>query len=235
MKMISGKLVIAAILVFSSLPAFSQLPMVGSEALLDKIRLNKGIKGTNDVQYADIAGDPFIFKNFALGSLIAVNDEKFAVEVRYDMYANEMHVKNKDEIFAIIHPEKVKLIEAGDLKFIYSQYTKSPGEKSNGDSSYFILTVEGKCKLLVKKNIRIQDAEPAKLYQEAKPAKFIATDDLYYLKLNENDAVKIKNEKDLLIVLNDKSEQVKNFIKTNKLGAGKIADLTKIVTYYNSL
>lgn len=189
----------------------------------------------NDVEYTAIQGDPFIFKNFKIGSLTAFNGEKFNVEVRYDMYANEMHVKNKDEIFAIIHPEKVKLIEADDIKFIYSQYTKGPGENSNGDSSYFILSVDGKCKLLVKKNVRIQDAEPPKLYQEAKPAKFVATNDIYYLKINENDAIKIKNEKELMTILADKAGELKTYIKTNHLGVSKVEDLGKIVTYYNSL
>jgi hypothetical protein len=229
------KLLMTAILVLSCLPSFSQLPMVGSEQILDKLRLNKGIEGMNDIEYTSIQGDPFIFKNFAVGSLTAINGEKFSVEVRYDMYANEMHIKNKDEIFAIIHPEKVKLIEADKYKFIYSQYVKSAGEENNGDSSYFIMDVDGKCKLLIRKNMRIQDAEPAKLYQEAKPAKFVAKSDLYYIKLDDKSAVKIKNEKELIAVLADKSNELKSFIKTNHLSVGKVEDLNKIVSYYNSL
>lgn len=235
MKKLAGKFFLCTVLFLGCLPSFSQVIIVGSEDILDKLRLNKGVKGMNDVEYTAIQGDPFIFRNFKIGSLIAFNNEKFNVEVRYDMYANEMHVKNKDEIFAIIHPEKVKLIEADDIKFIYSQYVKAPGENSNGDSSYFILTVDGKCKLLVKKNVRIQDAEPPKLYQEAKPAKFIATNDLYFLKINENDAIKIKNEKELMTILADKAGELKTYIKTNHLGVSKVDDLSKIVTYYNSL
>jgi hypothetical protein len=83
--------------------------------------------------------------------------------------------------------------------------------------------------------MRIQDAEPPKLYQEAKPAKFIATNDLYYVKVNANYAVKIKNEKELMTVLADKASELKTYIRTNHLGVSKIEDLNKIVTYYNSL
>lgn len=235
MKRFAGKLCMVTILVMSCLPSFSQMAISGSEVMLDKIRLNKGIKGMNDVEYSAIQGEPFIFRNFKIGSLIASNGEKFNIEVRYDMYANEMHIKNNNEIFAIIHPEKVKLIEADDMKFIYSQFVKAPGENSNGDSSYFILNVDGKCKLLVKKSMRIQDAEPPKIYQDAKPAMFISTNDVYYLKINENDAIRIKNEKELLTVLADKANEVKTYIKNNHLGVSKIDDLSKIVTYYNSL
>lgn len=235
MEKFAGRLLLVTVLIMSYLPSFSQIPISGSEVMLDKLRLNKGIKGMNDIEYSSVQGDPFIFRNFKIGSLTALSGEKFNVEVRYDMFANEMHVKNKDEIFAIIHPEKVKLIEADDLKFIYSQYAKGPGENSNGDSSYFILNADGKCKLLVKKNVRIQDAEPPKLYQDAKPARFVATNDLYYLKINENDAIKIKNEKELTTILADKASDLKTFIKTNHLTATKLEDLNKIVTYYNSL
>ena len=89
--------------------------------------------------------------------------------------------------------------------------------------------------LLIKKNIRVQDAEPAKLYQEAKPPKFVATADTYYLKPEGKSAVRIKNKKDLLTVLADKSDALDSYISSNKLGVKEIEDLAKIVAYYNSL
>ena len=39
-----------------------------------------------------------------------------------------MHLKDSNMIYAIIHPEKVKQIEAGDYKFIYSVFVNSPGD-----------------------------------------------------------------------------------------------------------
>ena len=85
-------------------------------------------------------------------------------------------------------------------------YLNSPKDDAPAKSSYFILKTEGKCTLLVKKNIRVQDAELPTLYQEAKPAKFVPTADTYFLKNDGSSAVRIKNNKDLLSVLADKSD-----------------------------
>lgn len=213
----------------------AQIPIVGSEELLDKLRLNKGINGIETVPYSNIKGDPYYFKDFQKGKLIVNTGQKFDVNIRYDIYANEMHLNSNNEIYAIIHPEKVKLIEVDSIKFIYSDYVKSPDDKTPGGGSYFILRAEGKCKLLVKKNIRIQDAEPSKLYQDAKPAKFILTTDTYYLKTGDNTAVRIKSKNDLIFVLGDKKDALLSFISSEKLGIKNIEDLVKIVSYYNGL
>ena len=215
--------------------SYCQLPIVGSEDILDKMRLNKGINVIETIPYANIKGDPYYFKDFQKGKLIVYSGQNYDVNIRFDIYANEMHLKTDNEIFAIIHPEKVKLIEVDSIKFIYSDYLKSTDDKTPGGSSYFIVKTDGKCKLLVKKNIRIQDAEPAKLYQEAKPAKFIFTSDTYYLKTGDNNAVRIKSKNDLISVLGDKKDALLNFIGSQKLGIKNIDDLLKIVSYYNGL
>lgn len=235
MKNFAGNFFVAVIMfVLTGQPLFSQLPMVGSENLLDKLRLNKGINGIESVLYSSINGNPYIFKDFHKGKLILNTDEKLDTEIRYDMYADEIHLKDHDVLYALIHPEKVKKIEVDSLTFIYSAYVKSSGDESSEDSSYFIVIADGKCKLLVKKNIRIQDAEPPKLYVDAKPAKFISTKDTYYLKLSNKSAIRIRKEKELLSVLADKKEELSSFISSNKLEISDIKDLVKIITYYNS-
>ena len=44
--------------------SYCQLPIVGSEDILDKMRLNKGINGIETIPYANIKGDPYYFKDF---------------------------------------------------------------------------------------------------------------------------------------------------------------------------
>jgi len=215
--------------------AKSQIPVAGSETLLDKLRLNKATNGDVTTLYADVNGNPYLFKDFKKGQLIVNSGGKFDVFVRYDMYANEMHIKNNGEVYAIIYPEKVKSIEVDSLKFIYSRYVNSSGEEPAKIGCYFIVKADGKCKLLVKKNIRIQDAEQPKLYVDAKPAKFIPSNDTYYLKPKAQNALKIRNEKDLLSSLADQKVALNKFMKSNKLRIKDIDDLIKIVNYYNSL
>ena len=211
----------------------AQAPVTRTEFMLDKLRLNKGIEGIESIRYQDIQGDPYIFKDFQKASLYLVPDGKYEVDMRYDIYADQIHLRDKGSIYGIIHPEKIKMIDAGSYKFIYTRYTKSSKEESSSGHSYFILKTDGKCKLLIKKNIRIQDAEPDKLYQNAKAAKFVDTGDTYFLKIDEGNAVKIVKKKELLSVLKDKKDAVSSFISTNKLNVKDIDDLAKIVSFYN--
>lgn len=97
------------------------------------------------------------------------------------------------------------------------------------------MKADGKCKLLVKKNIRLQESEPPKLYQDAKPPKFILTKDTYYLKLKDESAVKIRNEKELLSVLGDQKGELSKYISLNKLDIKDVEDMSRIVSYYNGL
>lgn len=210
-------------------------PVTGSEVILDKLRFNKTLEGNSDINYGDIQGDPFIFKDFQKGTLYILPDQQLEVNIRYDIFADQMHIRQKDQIYALVHPEKVKLIDVDRYKFIYSKYKKSPEDKDPEQGSYFIQKVDGKCMLLVKKNLRVQDAEPAKLYQEAKPPKFIDTGDTYFLKLGENSAVRFHDKKEITAILGDKKPEITGFIKSNKLDIRKIDDLAKIVSYYNSL
>ena len=123
----------------------AQIPIAGSEVILNKLRLNKGLEGDPATLYQDIQGDPFVFRDFQKGVMYVLPDLKYDVEIRYDIFADQMHMKDKDQIYAIVHPEKVKLIEAGNYKFIYSAYLNSPADEETEQNSYFILMTEGKC------------------------------------------------------------------------------------------
>jgi len=203
--------------------------------MLDKLRLNKVMDGIEYETYETTLGDPFIYKNFHEGALTLQNGDVYKLNMRYDIFGNQVHIKNKDQIFGIIYPEKVASIVIDTLKLIYCNYVNSPGDKSKPESTYFILKTDGRCSLLTKKNIRVQEAEPPKVLQDAKPAKFIHTSDTYYLKPDKKSAVRVNSKKGLLNILADKKDELKKFIDSNKLGTKDLDDLVKIVTFYNSL
>jgi hypothetical protein len=233
MKKINRLLILSIIIILCTFHAHSQVLVDDTEAMLDKMRLNKSINGIEDVSYSSIVGDPYIFKDFHQGIITLTNGETYQLSLRYDIYGNQIHIKEKDQIYAIVHPEKVASIIIDTLRFIYCNYRRSPVEETSGEDSYFILKTDGKCKLLIKKNIRIQDAELPKLYQDAKPAKFIHTGDTYYLKPENKTAVRIDNKKDLLSILADKKDELASFIISNKLGVKEVDDLVKIISFYN--
>jgi hypothetical protein len=213
----------------------SQIIVPGSESLLAKLRLNEGVKGIQTLMYSDVTGNPFIFKDFRIATVITNSGERFETPIRYDIYANEVHFIHNYIVYAILHPEKIKSIETDSLKFIYTEFVKSKGEQLSDGKSYFIVVNDGEARLLIRKHMRVQDPEPPKLYQNAKPAKFIPLSESYYLKKGDDAAVLIRSAKDVLAVLNDQKDQVDKFIRANKINFRKADDIAKVVRYYNNL
>jgi hypothetical protein len=203
--------------------------------LLYRLRLNRTMSGIEKVNYSTIEGDPFLYMDFVPGSLTLKTSETLPLYLRYDIYTDEMQFRQKEEVYVLINTESVSLVMMDTLRFIYTKYIKSPGDISSIQNSWFLLKEDGKCRLLVKKNLRLQSAEDAKPYQAAKPAKFIHTNDSFYLQPEGQNAVRVTSKKDILNILSDKTSELSKFIDSGKLGAKDINDLRKIVAFYNSL
>jgi predicted DNA-binding antitoxin AbrB/MazE fold protein len=218
----------ASIILNVSFKSSGQSVVPGSDALLDKLRLNKGM-GNSAVSYSSIEGNPFIFKDFEKAKLKLTSGETYDIKVRFDIYSNIMQVLNDGLIYAIGYPEKIQSVDLDKMTIVYSEYQKQ------GEGSYFILQADGKCKLLVKKNIRLQEAELPKPYQEGKPPKFIPKDDTYYLKIGNEIAILIRNKGDILSVLKDHKKEIEEYMTKNDTNVKKIEDLNNLIVYYNNL
>jgi len=214
-------------------PGFSQeklYPIRGLDQMIMELNAHEALAGRADMTYANTAGTPFLFADFHTGKFILKSGESCDLDMRYDAYADQVHIKLKGNIFGISQPEKVASLKIDTLNFIYSPVQK----KGNKTDAWFIVKTDGKCKLLVRKRVILKAAEPEKPYQPAVPATFTPVSDSYYMKLNDGSAVLIKNKSDILSVLGDRKNEISKFISTNKTGT-KLGDLVKIVEYYNSL
>ncbi len=234
MKKSNRSILLSLILSFTlSGVALSQIPVAASEIILDKLRLNRIVSGPDAIQYSSIIGDPFMFADFHEGKFVLTDGGSYDLMLRYDIYADEIHVKKNDQVYGLSHPEKMAYVLIDTTKFVYSKIRKNVD--TINDEYYFVVATEGKCSLLIKKNIRVQDPEAPKPYQDAKPAKFIPLPDTYYVKLGDEVAIPVKSKKDLLEVLSDRESQINEFISRNKIKTKDIKDLKKVVDYYNSL
>lgn len=212
--------------------AQSQIQVYGTQSMVEKLRLNKSIQGISNTYYSEIEGDPYLYKEFTDGAVTMKNEEVFKAQLRYDIKAGEIQFKDNDEVYALINQEEIERIEIKKMKFMYSEYGVL-GDNAKIKTAYFEVLAEGDFILLAKKNIRIQDPEPPKLYTEAKPAKFIILADSYYIKNNDSPAVRIKTKKDFKTYFEDKAQGVTEFAKTQKLAVSKKDDLIQIVDFAN--
>lgn len=204
--------------------------------LLNRLRLEHNMKSREAVSYEKIDGDPFLYQDFVPGNLLLKTGENIQLNFRFDIFKGEIQFGKKDEIYALINPESVSSVLIDTLRFIYTGYLKSPGDINSIENSWFILKKDGKCRLLIRKNLRLQAATPPKPYQEeGSPAKFIHTRDTYYVQPEGESAFKIDNKKDLLNNLPDKNGELSSFLKANNLDVKEVNDLAKIISFYNNL
>ena len=216
---------------------FTAFPTEGTELeLLNRLRLDRNIKAREEVSYESIEGDPFLYQDFVSGKLFLKTGESIPSNFRFDIFKGEIQFGNKDEIYALINPENVSSVLMDTLRFIYSGFLKSREDIGSVENSWFILKKDGKYRLLIRKNLRLQAVTPPKPYQEeGSPAKFIHTRDTYYIQTEGGSAVKIDNKKDLLDFLPDKNGRLNSFIKDNNLDVKKVDDLAKIISFCNNL
>jgi hypothetical protein len=204
------------------------------EDYLNQVRLDHVREGMNKNMYKDVEGSPFIPKEFREGKIQIKDEGLYGGKLRYDMYANEIQYIAKENIYAVAFPEDIEFIEIEDLMFIYTPYLSAPSG-SDLKESYFVVLMNGNCKLLAIKEVLLLDAEPKKPYIPAKPARFIQKKDSYFIKKNDLPAVLISNRKSLTGILEDKETEVFSFIKKEKISHNDPEDLKKLIGYYNGL
>jgi hypothetical protein len=204
------------------------------EDYLNQVRLDHDREGMMKNMYKDVEGSPFLPKEFREGKIQIKDEGLYGGKLRYDMYANEMQYIAKENIYAVAFPKDIEFIEIEDLMFIYTSYLSAPSG-SDLKESYFVVLMNGNCKLLAGKEVLLLDAEPEKPYIPAKPAHFIQKKDSYYIKKNDFPAVKISNRKSLTGILEDKETEVLRFIKKEKISHNDPEDLKKLVEHYNNL
>ncbi|WP_372648637.1 hypothetical protein [Draconibacterium sp.] len=222
------------ILLFSSAGLYAQ-SIYDLRNAIDFFEMNKISKGEhrNRLTESDIEGSPYLNDEFTAGTIYTYQKIQYNdIPLRYNIFNDEMEFQTPDEqILAIAAPEIVEKAVVGENTFSNIPY-KLGNKVKRG---YFILLTEGKLSLYARPEVLYQKPKEAAAYAEPEPAKFIKRPDTYYLRLNQEAAVKIESKKDLENFFTDHQSQMESFIKKNKIKPGKEDKMTELVEYYNSL
>ncbi|WP_303918317.1 hypothetical protein [Draconibacterium sediminis] len=202
---------------------------------IDFFEANKISKGEYRTRLteSDIEGSPYLNDEFTTGTIYTYQKIQYNdIPLRYNIFNDEMEFQTPDkQILAIAAPEIVEKAVVGENTFSNIPYKLGNKVKR----AYFILLSEGKLSLYARPEVLYQKPKEAAAYKEPEPAKFIKRPDTYYLRLNEQPAVKIESKKDLENFFTDHQSQLESFIKKNKIKPGKADKMMELVEYYNSL
>jgi hypothetical protein len=159
------------------------------------------------VVYDGILYDSILMKYDEVADALIINSEAGNLQL-WNEKVQSFHLYNAD----FIQPEKDS--NTNGLKF----------------SGFYNLLYKGKVSLLKKEIKTIREAISSELLR------FVDTKDYYYIKKNEH-YYAVSSRKDFYKILGDHKEEVKQFVKTNKLSFRKDRQnmLTKATAYYDSL
>ena len=187
----------------------------------------------------DTKGSPYYNKDFMFGELELQNGNKLKGLFRYNIYAQELELIVEKDTLIINDPTKIKNIDFSGKAFIYSLILDDRKRNDYISGAYFEVLNEGKCKVLVKREINLRENRYVAHYGGGggDGSQRYIPELSYYIRLSDNTpALKIKKSKSNIIRLfSDHKAEIDKYISDNKLKLAEDKDLVKVVEYYNTL
>lgn len=150
--------------------------------------------------------------------------------VRYNIYEDQMEFVKDESIYYLVKEEGRK------VTFIDSKSTYRVFD-FDGELGFFKVHVDAKNSLVAKQKVKYVDAKVAiSGYDRDRPADYKRLKDEFYLAANNKTLIKLsKKKKDFFKAFGDKGNQIKDYVKKDKLNHKSLEDIMKIIRYYNTL
>lgn len=198
-----------------------------------QIEMNSIMLRKDNLRDSDITGSQYFNENFLMGKVSGIKE---SIELRYNAFSDEIEFRNpNDTIYTLIKDEKLNPIEIFKKKYIYTKYKNEKNEIVNG---YLLEIYSGKLNLYKnEKIILIPAKEPRSGYDSYTPPKLQKSSSDYFLKLKDSNEIFVfpRNRKELISYYPNKENEIKEFLKSNKLGFSKEEDLMEITKFLENL
>lgn len=183
--------------------------------------------------YKDINGSPYLKAGFSIGSVYMTSNIIYnGIALRYDIYKDNLEFKSpEDKILSLAAPWTIEKAKFSGITLAYIPYN-SAGKIRRG---FFTLLEDGAVKLYSRAVIQFEPAKDPGAYTEAKAAEFQRKSDVYYIRVGQEAAEKVKGKKELVSIFPDHKDELTVYLKKHKIKTGKADSLKELVHYYNSL
>jgi hypothetical protein len=186
------------------------------------------------LNYADIEGSPYLSEDLILGEVIFKNGDSAEYYLRYDIYSDEVEYLKNKRLFAVVNMTELDHIKLKDQKFVYKTYY----EGDQPMTGYLVQLVTDRCNLYQQHRTQFEEAQPGQSmpFREPSPARFKRLTDKWYFS-KEKSAIRefTPNNAGLKQISTEHFDDLRAFVKTNKLKIRKEEDLVALFEYYNDL
>jgi len=159
------------------------------------------------------------------------------VLVRYNAYSDFFEVSNpqKENQTTLPKDPNVKITFVSTREsYVYTPYTNKKGEAVSGYLN--IVSDTPNVKIYKKESIMLQpESFPENSYQSYKAANYKRSDDEFFVKVKDQGIVYLEGKKELAKLAPEKSKEILEFVKKNKIDLEEEQDLLKLGEYMQSI
>lgn len=185
---------------------------------------------------SSIEGSPYMSNSFNQGKLYYGDEAVGNIYFRYNAYNEEIEIKQnnleEEPIRGLGKDKKIRLVANGKA-MSFKTFVDKNGNTKNG---YVTLLSDGAYKLYEHLKVTFKDAKRAEnSFVQASPAKFSQFTEYYIEKPDGKriDQIELNNKKVLEVLETEKANELKAFLKENKMKIKDVQDLYTVVNFLN--
>ncbi|MDY8136683.1 hypothetical protein [Aquimarina sp. 2201CG5-10] len=198
---------------------FAQLPQ----------SLVKSIKRTTT--FDDYEGSIYMKSRYKEASVIDEKSGTFDANLRFNIYTDAIEYTINSNLYEVMKRPTIHVRIDGDYLY-YCDFKNQRGLKRSG--YYVLVELNEKYRIYKKLTLNITEPEKNTLTQLGEPGR-IKSITTYYLEENGMIMELPTSKKDMLATFSDKQEELKKYIKKEKIRLRKEEDLIRFVARYNAL
>ena len=149
--------------------------------------------------------------------------------LRYNMYNQQMEFIDGSDTAAFGSPIEISSLDFDNHNFIYTDFICHNEQKSG----YFEVLVDDNCKLLLYRCIKYKYVEECADPNTEFVKESYYLENKYFIAKENKPAIQIPEKKKNVIELLSDKEDIKSFIKENKIKVYLEDDLKELISYYN--
>lgn len=182
-------------------------------------------------RYPDLKGSPYLEDEFERGAIELASGETVELNLRLNVYDDELEFETDRGIYVLKNPERVSHIFVGNSEYVYFE-SANPAEESSG---FFKWIAGDEYLLLLKHRITYIPSVAAGAYEPATEAELRKEPDAYFLAMEGELPVKLKRKKKFILkLIPSREDEISRYMKQEKISLYKNNDLIELVDFINN-
>lgn len=185
-----------------------------------------------DKQYENVEGSPYVDSKFYASQVIGISGP--TPPIRYNAYKDELEFVDRDKTYYVSKSDSLE-VKLSNKSYKYLEY-QIDNRFEMGFLVVLLNDINGKFSLYKKEKITlVPKYDSGSGYRDAVPAHFKLEEEKFYIGFSKKISSVSKKEKDIISLLPDYSQELKKFIKENKISFKNEDNLLRLVKFMNTL